>query len=128
MASTQESKGKRTAAPRTEGDSGTSGASYARGAVRKVSQVLDGARQSLKLFESFEKGTIARARTLVKIPTGAESRRLRDEKILASLRKVGVATNAEVEALRMRIERLEAQLATRERDHADETASAFPQS
>jgi polyhydroxyalkanoate synthesis regulator phasin len=72
-------------------------------AKAKVSQVLNQAKDSLKLLETLEKEALAKARSFVKLPNP-------DDRILAGLRKLGVATQAEVEELKVRVEELEARL------------------
>lgn len=68
-------------------------------AARKVSKVFNQARASLKVLEALEKETFAKAKTFVRNPLQAEQK----DKILASLRSLGVATRAEVEALEQQV-------------------------
>jgi len=70
-----------------------------------VSKVLSQAKESLKVLEALEKETLSQiknAKNLVKMPNT-------NERILSSLRKLGVATQAEVDELKARIEALEGQ-------------------
>ena len=83
---------------------------------QKVSEVFTQAKESLKLFEALEKETIRKAKKLVRIPPAAERRKLTNDKILASLKKMGVATQDELNSLLLRIEKLEAALAAQS-DH-----------
>lgn len=76
----------------------------------RVTQVFNQARESLKLFEALEKETLAKAKTFVKIPMAANRKRLTNDKILSSLRKLGVASLSEVKELQNRIEKLEEQI------------------
>lgn len=76
---------------------------------KRVGKVIDQAKQSLKILEMLEKETLSKAKDFVKV-TG-DPKKLTNDKILASLRKLGVPTQAEVDALRARVEKLEAQLA-----------------
>ena len=69
-------------------------------AKEQVTKVINQARESLKLLES--------AKSFIKIPKDPKG--LTNEKILASLKKLGVATQDEVQALRVRIEELEAKV------------------
>ena len=78
---------------------------------KRVNKVIDQARQSLKILETLEKETFAKAKEFVKIPIYSDSKKLTNEKILSSLRKIGLATQSEVDSLRLRVEKLEAQLA-----------------
>jgi polyhydroxyalkanoate synthesis regulator phasin len=90
---------------------------------KRVNKVIDQAKQSLKILETLEKETLIKARNFIKIPIPGDPRKMTNDKILASLRKLGVCTQVEVDALRFRVEKLEAQLAL----HADHTADTLPQ-
>ncbi len=79
----------------------------------RVSQVLSHAKESLKLLETLEKETLARAKKFVSSPLSQSRRNFTNEKILNSLKKLGVASQDEVNRLKTRIERLEAQLSNR---------------
>jgi hypothetical protein len=87
---------------------------------KRVNKVIDQARQSLKILESLEKETFARAREFVRIPLSGDPKKLTNDKILASLKKLGVAPQAEVDALRLRIEKLEALIAL-QNESSDDT-------
>jgi polyhydroxyalkanoate synthesis regulator phasin len=76
-----------------------------------IDQAIDQAKQSLKILEALEKETLAKAKEFVKIPISGDPKKLTNDKILASLRKIGLASQTEVDSLRMRVEKLEAQLA-----------------
>jgi hypothetical protein len=76
----------------------------------KVSQVWNQARESLKLLETLEKETFAKARTFVKNPLPANRKRLTNEKILASLQTLGVASRAEIKALEAKVDLLQSEL------------------
>jgi len=76
-------------------------------AKSKVAQVLNQAKESLKILQTLEKETIAKARSFVKIPGPAERKRLTNEKILSSLKKIGVATHSEIAALQEKLRQLE---------------------
>ena len=87
---------------------------------KRVNKVIDQARQSLKILESLEKETFARAREFVRIPLSGDPKKLTNDKILASLKKLGVAPQAEVDALRLRVEKLEALIAL-QNESSDDT-------
>lgn len=72
--------------------------------VSKVSRVLNQARESLKLLETLEKETLAKAKTFVRKPISASSRGIANEKIAASLRALGVVTRTEFERLERKID------------------------
>ena len=78
----------------------------------KVSRVLNQARESLKVLETLEKETFARAKTFVKNPLPRGRKSLTNDKILASLKSMGVATRAELVILDEKMERMEAEIAT----------------
>ncbi len=77
--------------------------------TEKVTQVLNQAKESLKLLEVFEKEALAKARTM--IPDAQTRKRMTNDRILASLKKLGVVTRSEVETLEARIAKLESDLA-----------------
>ncbi|MGZ3699526.1 MAG: hypothetical protein ACXWP5_15385, partial [Bdellovibrionota bacterium] len=62
-------------------------------------QARNQAKESLKLLEAFEKETLKKARTFVKIPNASSRAKLTNEKILSSLSRLGVASQAEVTEL-----------------------------
>lgn len=81
-----------------------------------VSKVLSQAKESLKVLESLEKEALAQIKSAagsVKIPNAEERKRLTNDKILSSLKKLGVATQVEVDELNSRIAGLEAKLASK---------------
>jgi len=98
---------------------------------KRVNKVIDEAKrqakQSLKILESIEKETLAKAKNFVKIPVPGDPKKMTNDKILASLRKIGVAAESDVESLRLRIEKLEAQLAIQNEGSAEGSGAAFPQ-
>lgn len=80
-------------------------------AKSRMRQVFNQAKGSLKILEALEKDTFAKAKQIVRsIPTGANRKRLTNDKIALSLHKLGFATRAEVETLEARIIKLEAML------------------
>ena len=89
---------------------------------KRVGKVIDQAKQSLKILEMLEKETMAKAKDFVKL--SGDPKKLTNDKILSSLKKLGVPSQAEVDALRARVEKLEAQLAL----HQDqESMNEIPQ-
>ena len=76
----------------------------------KVSQVWNQARESLKLLETLEKETFAKARTFVKNPIPKNRKARTNERILTSLQSIGVASRTEVAALESKIETLQNEL------------------
>jgi hypothetical protein len=61
-----------------------------------------------KLIELFDQKNLKKLRAWTKIPNAEERKRLTNERILASLRGIGVAPQSEVDELRAKLERLEA--------------------
>ena len=75
--------------------------------VSKVSRVLNQARESLKLLETLEKETLAKARNFVRNPIKLNrNKQTPNDKLAANLKTMGVATRAEVEALEHKVEAL----------------------
>jgi hypothetical protein len=92
----------------------------------KVSKVITQAKESLRILETLEKETLAKAKSFVnvKIPSAADGRRLTNDKILTSLRRLGVATQSEVDTLRARVEKLEGDLAAASAPKRSKAAAA----
>jgi hypothetical protein len=90
---------------------------------KRVNKVIDQARQSLKILETLEKETLAKAKSFIKIPIYGDSKKMTNDKILASLKKLGVASQSEIDSLRLRVEKLEAQIALA----AETTNDTLPQ-
>lgn len=78
--------------------------------TERVTRVLNQARESLKLLGTLEKETLAKARSFVRIPSAAERKRMRNERILSGLQRVGVATQNELANLEKKVHRLETAL------------------
>ncbi len=75
-----------------------------------VSKVLSQAKESLKVLEALEKETIAQIKNVknnIKLPSAEERKKLTNDKIVSSLKKLGIATQSEVEELKARIATLE---------------------
>jgi polyhydroxyalkanoate synthesis regulator phasin len=83
---------------------------------KRVGKVIKQAKQSLKILETLEKETMKKAKTFASlastIPSSSSdaAKKMTNDKILSSLKKLGVPTQAEVDSLRARIEKLEAEL------------------
>jgi polyhydroxyalkanoate synthesis regulator phasin len=75
-----------------------------------IQDVLDQAKDSFKIIGNFEKEALAKAKSFVKSPNSIDSYRLTHERILSGLRKLGVATQSEVETLKRKIQNLESSL------------------
>jgi hypothetical protein len=93
---------------------------------QKVTDFFHQAKDSLKILETFEKETIAKAKSFVKIPNSTERKRMTNERILAGLKKIGVATQEEVNALKVKVQRLEATLQNRGKSSSAERAFMQP--
>ena len=56
-----------------------------------INQAKEQAKQSLKILETLEKETLAKAKEFVKIPIPSDPKKMTNDEILASLRKIGLA-------------------------------------
>lgn len=70
------------------------------------------AKDSLKILETLERGTLEKAKDLVKLAKLKDRSKKTNERILSSLERLGVATQREVTELKTRIKDLEDQLST----------------
>ncbi len=86
----------------------------------KVGRAIAQAKESLKLLEVLEKEAVAKARSFVRLPV--DRKKLTSERVLASLKKLGVATRDELTALQSRVEKLEAELALQQHARGQEAA------
>lgn len=94
-------------------------------AKEKIDQVFTQARESFKLLQTFEKEALAKARSFVKKSNTRETLQLTNDTILAGLRKLGVATQAEVDALKFKLQDLEASMkSTNHAAHSKENTSS----
>ena len=75
-----------------------------------LDKVLSQAKASVKVIESLQKEGIDRAKNYIHIPSKEARRRFADEKILAGLKKLGLATREEVQELNDRLEDLASEL------------------
>jgi hypothetical protein len=85
--------------------------------TKKTKQSLQGAVKDFVIHSSiqlsqqtlkvFDKKSFTKLRRWAKLPTAAERIRMTNERLLASLMKVGVAPQSELDELRNKIERLE---------------------
>ncbi|MBL7715681.1 MAG: hypothetical protein JNL01_09455 [Bdellovibrionales bacterium] len=82
-------------------------------AKETVNKVINQAKESLKVLEALEKETLAKAKVLVnvKLPNREETKKLTNAVIIENLKKLGVATQSEVETLKSKISALEEQIA-----------------
>jgi len=75
---------------------------------QKIDKIVAQAKESIKILESFQKEGLAKA--LAMLPTKDEAKRITNEKIVASLRKMGLATRGEVRELEKKIEDLASEI------------------
>jgi hypothetical protein len=90
----------------------------------RLEQVLTQAKDSVRMLGAFEKKTLAKAKSFVKIPGSRERRRMTNDRILSGLRRLGVATQAEVDALSSKIQELEASVHRPSHGSSSKTSSA----
>lgn len=81
--------------------------------VSKVSRVLNQARESLKLLETLEKETLAKARNFVRNPIklNRKPKEQKQDKIAATLKSLGVVSRSELERLEHKVDTLQTELA-----------------
>lgn len=73
----------------------------------KITQILSQARESLRILRILENETLLKAKRLVKLPKATERKKLKNDRILSSLKKVGVATRADLLELYEKVQMLE---------------------
>ncbi|MEW6057192.1 MAG: hypothetical protein AB1540_11315 [Bdellovibrionota bacterium] len=75
-------------------------------------KLLSQAKESVKVLETLQKEGVARAKSYVTIsmPSRDEAQRVANEKIIATLNKLGLATRTEVRDLEKRVEELASEL------------------
>lgn len=84
----------------------------------RISDLFQQAKESLKILETLEKETLSKvrdytrhyARNYIRIPSRKERAQMTNERILSSLKKVGIASSADLDELSQKIDRLEASL------------------
>ena len=79
-------------------------------AKKQFTQAFQQAKESVKVLSILEKETIAKARTFIRFPSSTERKKRTNQKILQSLKLLGVATRDEVEALQKKVHKLESTL------------------
>lgn len=84
---------------------------------QKVAEVFNQAKESFKVLETLEKETFAKAKSFIKMPNAKERKRLTNDRILHSLKKLGVATHSEIAALEKKIQSLEMELSSQKESH-----------
>lgn len=74
-------------------------------------KLLAQAKESVKVLDALKKEGFARARTLIPpLPSKDEAQKIANEKFVASLRKIGLATRAEIRDLEERLNSLASEL------------------
>ncbi|MGK5089110.1 hypothetical protein WDW86_16255 [Bdellovibrionota bacterium FG-2] len=80
-----------------------------------ITKRIEKTKESLiKLLEMLEQETVARAQKFVKNAIPKDRGKLADEKILAGLKKLGVASQSEIKAIKDRLDKIEEKLAPKE--------------
>lgn len=77
-----------------------------------LDKVLAQAKDSVKVLEALQKEGLARARSMMQMPSAELARQLTNEKVVASLKKLGLATRSEVRELEKKVEELASELRT----------------
>jgi hypothetical protein len=91
-------------------------------AKQTVSQVFNQAKESLRILQTLEKETLAKAKSFVRIPSATERNRLRNERILLNLKELGVATQKELKELQKKVHQLELSLQGRSKSSSGSTS------
>lgn len=73
-----------------------------------IEKIVAQAKESVKVLEALQKEGMARAKSMVHIPTKDEA----TEKFIGALKKMGLATRDDVRALERKIEELASELRT----------------
>ncbi len=94
---------------------------------KKVSRMIDQARESFRLLEALEKETLAKARTFVRNPIRLTQRSHTHDRIAATLRSLGVVSRVEHERLARNVAALESELRALKADALDGGKSSAPE-
>lgn len=82
--------------------------------LKKTKETLDKilvqAKESVKVLESLQKEGVARARAMIHLPTKDDAQRMANEKFVMSLKKLGLASRAEIRELEKKVEDLASEL------------------
>ena len=79
----------------------------------KMDKIVAQAKDSVKVLEALQREGLARARSIIsQIPARDVAHKLTNEKIVASLKKLGLATRSEVRELEKKVEELATELRT----------------
>lgn len=77
----------------------------------KINKVLAQAKDSIKVLDSLQKEGLARARSIMKqVPAKDMAQRIANERVVASLKRLGLATRGEVRELDKKVEQLASEL------------------
>lgn len=79
---------------------------------QRVDRLIAQAKDSMKVLDALQKEGVARARALLHVPSKDLAQKLTNEKVVASLRKIGLASRSEVRELEKKVEELAAELRT----------------
>ena len=82
--------------------------------IKKTKDALDKflsqAKDSVKILETFQKEAMTKAMGAIHLPDTGEAKRITNEKIVAGLKKMGLATQSEVRDLEKKVEALASEL------------------
>ncbi|MBI3556491.1 MAG: hypothetical protein HY074_09535 [Deltaproteobacteria bacterium] len=79
----------------------------------KMDKIVAQAKDSVKVLDALQKEGLARARSIIhQIPARDVAHKLTNEKIVSSLKKLGLATRSEVRELEKKVEELASELRT----------------
>ena len=77
----------------------------------KIDKVLAQAKESMKVLEALQKEGLARAKTIMQqVPAKDVAQKIANERVVTSLKKLGLATRSEVRELEKKVEELASEL------------------
>ena len=76
----------------------------------KIDRVIAQAKESAQVLDALQKEGVARAKSLLHSPSRNMAHKIANEKVVASLKKLGLATRSEVRDLEKRVEELASEL------------------
>ncbi len=78
--------------------------------VDKLEKILKQAKESIKILETLQKEALDRAKIYINLPAVNEAKKISNEKIVATLKKLGLATQSEVRELEKKVEDMASEL------------------
>lgn len=79
---------------------------------QRIDRIIKQAKDSVRVLDALQKEGVARARALLHVPSKDLAQKLTNEKVVSSLKKIGLATRSEVRELEKKVEELASELRT----------------